>query len=176
VCGIAPFNDMMLVLAYLTDEIVQDTETDDPSQHRRPVCVILLLYPLRLYEFLLLSDIFIYLNSQRAKRPELRIINSHNEEISTDALSLHGFQYYQANDYELDYFPSEDMFYVVSPKDLVLAKPRDLDDHISWLLERSRYEEALSSLQEAQVWGGSKIFNLTDLGERYLSYLVEEGM
>ncbi|CAG8437651.1 9040_t:CDS:10 [Rhizophagus irregularis] len=146
VCGIAPFNDMILVLAYLTDEIVQDMETDDPSQHRRP----------------------------RAKRPELRIINSHNEEISTDALSLHGFQYYQANDYELDYFPSEDMFYVVSPKDLVLAKPRDLDDHISWLLERSRYEEALSSLQEAQAWGGSKIFNLTDLGERYLTYLIEE--
>ncbi|CAB4404043.1 unnamed protein product [Rhizophagus irregularis] len=146
VCGIAPFNDMILVLAYLTDEIVQDMETDDPSQHRRP----------------------------RAKRPELRIINSHNEEISTDALSLHGFQYYQANDYELDYFPSEDMFYVVSPKDLVLAKPRDLDDHISWLLERLRYEEALSSLQEAQAWGGSKIFNLTDLGERYLTYLIEE--
>ncbi|GES86213.1 vacuolar assembling protein VPS41 [Rhizophagus clarus] len=146
VCGIAPFNDMTLVLAYLTDEIVQDTETEDLFQHRRP----------------------------RAKRPELRIINSFNEEISTDALSLHGFQYYQANDYELDYFPSEDMFYVVSPKDLVLAKPRDLDDHISWLLERSRYEEALSSLQEAQAWGGSKIYNLTDLGERYLNYLIEE--
>lgn len=40
VCGIAPFNDMILVLAYLTDEIVQDMETDDPSQHRRPVCII----------------------------------------------------------------------------------------------------------------------------------------
>lgn len=91
-------------------------------------------------------------------------------------MSLHGFQYYQANDYELDYFPSEDMFYVVSPKDLVLAKPRDLDDHISWLLDRLRYEEALSSLQEAQAWGGSKIFNLTDLGEKYLTYLVEEGI
>ena len=106
----------------------------------------------------------------------MRIIDSYNEEISTDALSLHGFQHYQANDYELDYFPSEDMFYVVSPKDLVLAKPRDLDDHIGWLLERSKYEEALTSLQEAQAWGGSKIYDLTDLGERYLSYLIEEGM
>ncbi len=66
------------------------------------------------------------------------------------------------------------MFYVVSPKDLVLAKPRDLDDHIGWLLDRSRYEEALSSLQEAQT--GSKIYDLTDLGERYLTYLIEEGM
>lgn len=51
VCGIAPFNDMILVLAYLTDEIVQDMETDDPSQHRRPVCIILSLHLLLLYEY-----------------------------------------------------------------------------------------------------------------------------
>ncbi|CAI2161428.1 16876_t:CDS:10 [Funneliformis geosporum] len=145
VCGIAPFNNTILVLAYLT-EIIQDIEINDSSQYRR----------------------------SRAKRPELRIIDSYNEEISTDALSLHSFQNYQANDYSLDYFQSEDMFYVVSPKDLVLAKPRDLDDHIGWLLDRSRYEEALLSLQEAQAWGGSKVYDLTDLGERYLAYLIGE--
>lgn len=68
------------------------------------------------------------------------------------------------------------MFYIVSPKDLVLSKPRDLDDHICWLLERYRYEEALTSLQEAQVWGGSKVYDFTDIGEKYLSYLIEQGI
>ncbi|RHZ45377.1 hypothetical protein Glove_680g79 [Diversispora epigaea] len=146
VCGIAPFNDMTLLLAYLSDEITKNEMMDDPEQYKRP----------------------------RAKRPELRIIDSFNEEISTDALPLHGFQYCQANDYVLDYYPSEDMFYVVSPKDLVLAKPRDLDDHIGWLLDRYRYEEALSNLKEAQAWGGSKVYDLTEVGEKYLGYLVDE--
>ncbi|CAG8660098.1 10427_t:CDS:10, partial [Acaulospora colombiana] len=124
VCGIAPFNDMTLLLAYLTDEIVKNEETNDPEQHKRP----------------------------RAKQPELQIMDPSNEVISTDALPLHGYHHYQANDYILGYFPSEDMFYVVSPKDLVLSRPRDLDDHISWLLERSRYEEALKALREAQEY------------------------
>ncbi|KAG9300436.1 hypothetical protein G9A89_010061 [Geosiphon pyriformis] len=148
VCGIAPFQEMILIMAYLTDDIIQDEETDNPEQQKRP----------------------------RAKRPELRIINKYNEEVSADAISLHGFQEYQANDYVLDFLPSdEDLFYVVSPKDLVVAKPRDLDDHIGWLLERLRYEEALSSLREAQVFGGSKAYDITDVGLKYLSHLIDEG-
>ncbi|CAG8496376.1 2649_t:CDS:10 [Scutellospora calospora] len=146
VCGLAPFGDMTIILAYLTIDVATNDDCDDPEQHKRP----------------------------HAKCPELRIINSSNDEISIDALPLHGFIHYQANDYILDYFPSEDMFYVVSPKDLVLAKPRDSDDHIGWLLDRSRYEEALESLQEAQAWGGSKIYDLNEIGERYLAYLVEQ--
>ena len=39
----------------------------------------------------------------------------------------------------------QSMFYVVSPKDIVVAKPRDLDDHISWLLQNERYPEALEA-------------------------------
>ncbi|CAJ0763039.1 13374_t:CDS:10 [Entrophospora sp. SA101] len=137
---------MIVLLAYITDDITNNPDSNDTQQYKRP----------------------------HAKRPEIRIINAFNEEISTDVLSLHGYQHYQANDYTLDYFPEEDMFYIVSPKDLVLSKPRDLDDHICWLLERSRYEEALTSLQEAQVWGGSKVYDFTDIGEKYLSYLIEE--
>ena len=35
---------------------------------------------------------------------------------------------------------TESLFYVVSPKDIVVARPRDLDDHVTWLMERKRYE------------------------------------
>lgn len=31
--------------------------------------------------------------------------------------------------------------------DIVVAKPRDLDDHITWLQERERYEEALKAIE-----------------------------
>ncbi|CAG8681179.1 15096_t:CDS:10 [Gigaspora margarita] len=146
VCGAAPFGDMTLILAYLTNHVEKNEDSDDPEQHKRPT----------------------------AKRPELRIMNSSNEEISIDALPLHGFMHYQANDYVLDYFPSEDMFYIVSPKDLVLARPRDSDDHVGWLLDRYRYEEALDSLQEAQAWGGSKVYDINEVGERYLTYLIRQ--
>ena len=34
----------------------------------------------------------------------------------------------------------ENLFYIVSPKDIVVAKQRDQDDHISWLLEHEMFE------------------------------------
>lgn len=34
----------------------------------------------------------------------------------------------------------EPLFYIISPKDVVVAKERDQDDHIDWLLEKKKYE------------------------------------
>jgi hypothetical protein len=36
------------------------------------------------------------------------------------------------------------LFYVLAPKDLVVARPRDLDDHVAWLLALQQYEAAVS--------------------------------
>lgn len=36
--------------------------------------------------------------------------------------------------------PDENLYFIVSPKDVVVAKLRDQDDHISWLMEHGRYE------------------------------------
>lgn len=42
----------------------------------------------------------------------------------------------------------ENLYFIVSPKDTVIARPRDQDDHISWLLEQQLYEvSALFTLQ-----------------------------
>ena len=35
------------------------------------------------------------------------------------------------------------MFFVVAPVDIVVAKARDCDDHVTWLLQRQRVEEAM---------------------------------
>lgn len=32
----------------------------------------------------------------------------------------------------------ESLFYIISPNDIVVARPRDLDDHISWLMEKQK--------------------------------------
>ncbi|KAJ3615411.1 hypothetical protein NHX12_016776, partial [Muraenolepis orangiensis] len=63
------------------------------------------------------------------------------DEISSDALSVRNFQ-----DNEL---PSagESLFYIISPKDIVVAKERDQDDHIDWLLDKKKYEDALMAAE-----------------------------
>ncbi|KAF9186758.1 Vacuolar protein sorting-associated protein 41 [Haplosporangium sp. Z 767] len=146
VCGIAPFKDMLLLMAYVVDDIDEIAHMTDAERNERKL----------------------------AKRPELRIINAYNEEISSDALVLHGYAHYQANDYMFEHLPSQDMFYIGSPKDLVVAKERDLDDHIEWLMERERYEEALGHAREAQIYGGSKKFNASEIGQKYLGWLLEQ--
>ena len=74
-------------------------------------------------------------------------------------------------DYRLDYMTTESLFYVVSPRDIVVAKPRDLDDHITWLLQNEKYEEALNQATTNQAH--IHTHNLVDIGERYLTFLVD---
>jgi hypothetical protein len=93
-------------------------------------------------------------NNAKAQRPELRILTRSNEEISSDALTIVDYKQYKANDYRLGHMATgtclahcndddvdvvESLFYVVSPRDIVVARPRDLDDHLSWLMERKKY-------------------------------------
>lgn len=106
-----------------------------------------------------------------APRPELRIITRNNQPISADALTIHGYEHYGPTDYRLDHMANESLFYVVSPRDVVVAKPRDLDDHISWLLDNKRYAEALKEATENI--DHMNTHNLIDIGERYLTHLVE---
>ena len=39
-----------------------------------------------------------------------------------------------------EYLEGEGVFYIVSPKDIVLARKRDIDDHITWLMENEKFE------------------------------------
>jgi hypothetical protein len=68
----------------------------------------------------------------------VRIVTLKNEELATDALSIHGYEHYKAKDYVLAHAPftgssiaggqwaagDEPLYYIVSPKDVVVAKPR----------------------------------------------------
>ncbi|KAF8644880.1 hypothetical protein AX16_008217, partial [Volvariella volvacea WC 439] len=73
-------------------------------------------------------------------------------------------------------------YVVMSPKDLVLVKPRDKRDHVAWLLERERYEEALDEVEKIEAMGGSISIDgaedglkAKEIGQRYVTWLVEEG-
>ncbi|CAN7997626.1 unnamed protein product [Ixodes hexagonus] len=107
-------------------------------------------------------------------RPQFRVVEPHMDdcvEQSSDILSVRGFRAYRCSDYRLESLPEEGLFFVVSPKDVVLAKPRDEDDHLAWLLDHQRFEEALTA---AMCSRNLKRHTLLGVGQRYLDQLVEQ--
>ncbi|KAK9279527.1 hypothetical protein L1049_013206 [Liquidambar formosana] len=119
-----------------------------------------------------------------AQRPEVRIVTWTNDDLATDALPVHGFEHYKAKDYSLAHAPfsgscyaggqwaagDEPLYYIVSPKDVVIAKPRDAEDHISWLLQHGWHEKALAAVEAGQ--GRSELID--EVGSRYLDHLIVE--
>jgi len=120
-----------------------------------------------------------------AERPELRIISRAGEELATDALSITDYHLWGCNDYVLADVGGEDItedgrcYVVLSPRDLVLVKPRDRRDHVAWLVQRRRYEEALDEVERIEAGGpveGEEAGLTTfEIGQRYIEHLVSEG-
>uniref|UniRef100_A0A8D1YQZ1 Vacuolar protein sorting-associated protein 41 homolog n=2 Tax=Sus scrofa TaxID=9823 RepID=A0A8D1YQZ1_PIG len=114
--------------------------------------------------------------SEYCARPRLDIIQPLSEtceEISSDALTVRGFQENECRDYHLEHSEGESLFYIVSPRDVVVAKERDQDDHIDWLLEKKKYEEALMAAEISQK--NIKRHKILDIGLAYINHLVEKG-
>ncbi|XP_032875860.1 vacuolar protein sorting-associated protein 41 homolog isoform X1 [Amblyraja radiata] len=115
-------------------------------------------------------------DNEQCARPRLDIIHhlpDSYEEISSDALSVRGFQENECRDYSLEHSNGESLFYIISPRDIVVAKERDQDDHIEWLLEKKKYEEAMMAAEISQK--NIKRHNILDIGRAYINYLVDKG-
>ncbi|XP_058097967.1 vacuolar protein sorting-associated protein 41 homolog isoform X2 [Magnolia sinica] len=156
ISGIAPYGDSLVVLAYIPEEENGEKEFSSTVPSRQGT----------------------------AQRPEVRIVTWKNEELAMDALPIHGFEHYKAKDYALAHAPftgssyaggqwaagDEPLYYIVSPKDVVIAKPRDAEDHISWLLQHGWHEKALAAVEAGQ--GRTEL--LDEVGSRYLDHLILE--
>lgn len=141
----------------------------------------------------------------RAAPPELRIISRGGAELSADVLALAGSERWGCNDYVLMEVPDEVLandtgpsagilgadssdaeksktsavkgkcFVVLNPKGVVLVRPRDARDHVVWLVERKRFEEALTQLEHMPPGEGEGV-NAAEIGQRYVEHLVAEGV
>ncbi|XP_078322201.1 vacuolar protein sorting-associated protein 41 homolog isoform X1 [Crassostrea virginica] len=114
-------------------------------------------------------------NRQVSKRPHLLIVEPHMEyfeEISNDALTVRGFQEYKPSDYHLETIEDENLFYIVSPKDIIVSKERDIDDHIIWLLEREEFEEAMLVAEKNEHL--LRKLSHKEVARQYLDYLLSE--
>lgn len=136
-----------LILAYLPPENILSEATDDPLEQRR----------------------------KAANRPELRIIDK-GEEISADALGLANYHLWGNNDYRLikgKRNAQDEEYFVLSPKDLVSVRKRDERDHIEWLVERERFEEALECARKLEKKHGGAV-DSSQIGKKYMQYLIEQ--
>jgi vacuolar protein sorting-associated protein 41 len=112
-----------------------------------------------------------------ANRPELRIISRVGEELSSDELSLNGFHQFGCNDYALaeaeglSEASGQQCYVVLSPRSIVLVRPRDKKDHVDWLVQQKRYEEALEVLEAMDGEGA----DANEIGQQYVEHLFEEG-
>uniref|UniRef100_A0A8C7R302 Vacuolar protein sorting-associated protein 41 homolog n=1 Tax=Oncorhynchus mykiss TaxID=8022 RepID=A0A8C7R302_ONCMY len=107
-------------------------------------------------------------------RPRLDIIQplpEGFEELSSDALTVRNFQENECRDYRLEHSEGESLFYIISPKDIVVAKERDQDDHIDWLLDKKKYEEALMAAEISF----KNVKRHEKIGMAYINHLVEKG-
>ncbi|KAK3103437.1 hypothetical protein FSP39_019243 [Pinctada imbricata] len=111
-----------------------------------------------------------------SKRPHLKVVRPGMEfydEMSNDALSVRGFEEYKSNDYHLEAIIDENLFYIVSPKDIIVSKERDQDDHIAWLLEHEDFEGAMELAERHEK--SLRVHNKKDIAKQYLQYLLDDG-
>ena len=93
------------------------------------------------------------------------------EEISSDILSPKTFNRCRSSDFHVDALPEEGLYFILCPKDLILAKPREPDDHVTWLLDHQQYEEALEVVKNNKTL---KKHNVLSVGSLYLKHLLTE--
>ncbi|XP_059501806.1 vacuolar protein sorting-associated protein 41 homolog [Stegostoma tigrinum] len=130
----------------------------------------------RLVLLMYVNEMLEQTDKEHCARPRLDIIHhlpDSYEEISSDALSVRGFQENECRDYSLEHSDGEPLFYIISPRDIVVAKERDQDDHIEWLLGKKKYEEAMMAAEISQK--NIKRHNILDIGRAYVNYLVDKG-
>jgi hypothetical protein len=115
-----------------------------------------------------------------AERPELRVVSRGGEELAADALTVAGFQSWGCSDYSLAEVDPDDVgdtraYVVLSPRDAVIVRPRDRKDHIAWLVERARYEEALGEIEMLELEEGAGAVDAAEIGQKYIEHLIGDG-
>lgn len=92
-------------------------------------------------------------------------------EVSNDLMPIKGFENYVFTDYQLEYLFEDNLYFIISPKDVVIAKPKEEDDHIEWLIGKKRFEQALNDIRSCKEL---KKYNAAIVGKLYLKHLIEE--
>lgn len=114
-------------------------------------------------------------------QPELHVVQREDGmELCCDALPVPNFEELLPPDYAL-HCDHERLvgdsalpyIFITTPKEVVLAKPRGLDDHIEWFISKARFEEAVA-LAEANASALAPARRV-ELADKYLRHLLAGG-
>ncbi|KAI9184101.1 Vacuolar protein sorting-associated protein 41 [Blastocladiella emersonii ATCC 22665] len=97
--------------------------------------------------------------------------------VSRDVLSVHGYEHIQSTEYRLVSISAERTFFLVSPKDVITVRGRDINDQIEWRLEHRMFEEALQlSIRAGQQNAPLRPeYRAAQIGQSLLGSLLEGG-
>ncbi|CAL7933383.1 unnamed protein product [Xylocopa violacea] len=113
----------------------------------------------------------------KSQRPTLHVVEPKYQDFSVvcaNSLTLRGYKEYSCNDYHLDCLIEENRFFIVSPKDIVVASLYDADDRIEWLLSHGKFEQALEAVT-LNNGKDCKKHTLINVGRVYLDHLLACG-
>ncbi|KAI9206725.1 uncharacterized protein BJ171DRAFT_496668 [Polychytrium aggregatum] len=120
--------------------------------------------------------------SQKSLPIEVHVLNTAGVEVANDVLSVAQYDQNKLHDYSLQYSPAEELteaaYYIISPRDIVIARARDIGDHVDWLIEKKRFGEAFSAADDArrQRTGRFSETEVQSIGQSLLSSLFSKGL
>eukprot|EP01156_Anaeramoeba_ignava_P022112 Anaeramoba_ignava/c20215_g1_i5.p1 GENE.c20215_g1_i5~~c20215_g1_i5.p1 ORF type:complete len:792 (-),score=201.92 c20215_g1_i5:52-2427(-) len=190
ICGIAPYNDnyLMLTMQNLENEM-EDPKIKDLFDRFEKEFKHIIEKPepkeKRIEEEESKKNVMKDLFGEDAKKlleeqycpiPDMRIITKKGEIIFEESIMIRGYEFCSPLDLGLEAQPNpteqktRTMFFLYSPFQLLEATERNIDDQITWLMERLRYSEAFKVAQknERQL----KKYNVTRIGEVLLGSLL----
>lgn len=68
--------------------------------------------------------------------------------ICTSSITMRGFEVYRPRDYHLECLDDEHTYFIVAPKDLIVATLCEYDDRIQWLINHRKFDKALMAIAE----------------------------
>lgn len=188
ICGLAPFNNSMFTLSMHnpTKTRVRRISRDTQYSCNSSLTSVQLSNTSTITE-ISPSDSNSSQSSQTTLiRPQVHILetfsNSYNE-LSKDILTPNGclnLKTKNEHDRRLRNFPynllslhKEGIYFIVCPKDVLSAKPRDYDDHIDWLIDHSKLEECCKFARE--FTDELNRHTLKEVEELYMKELLKGG-
>jgi tetratricopeptide (TPR) repeat protein len=75
---------------------------------------------------------------------EIASDNLPDNQVLSDIMLLRGYESCTYSDYRFQNLIEDRLYFIIAPNDVVIGKPREPDDHISWLIEKNRFEQALA--------------------------------
>ena len=120
-----------------------------------------------------LGDDLMILSYEEDLKPAVRIITpnvSNYDEVAFDTLTMREYTNFKSRDYILTKNDDLNNYFIVSPKDIIVAVEPDDEDHLNWLLENEQYVEALDFCQGRKF----KDHTYGSIGREYIRYLISD--